>query len=75
MKKEKVDLSTYPDALTTAQARECLGIGKTKLFELMRYGLIFSKRVGRIKLIPKVEIERYLNEVEEWVLHQLEELI
>ena len=60
MKKEKADLSTYPDALTTAQAEQCLGVGKTKFFELLKDNKIFSIKINRIRLIPKTEIERYL---------------
>ncbi len=61
MKKQKADIRKYPDALTTLQARECLGCGKTKLFEMIDDGRLFSIKVGRIRLIPKTAIIEVLN--------------
>ena len=60
--KIKVNLNDFPDALTTFQAREVLGIGKTKLFELLKYNKINSIKVGRVRLFPKKEIVNYLKE-------------
>lgn len=61
MKKKKSDIKQYPDALTTLQARECLGCGKTKLFEMINDGRLLSIKVGRIRLIPKTAILEILN--------------
>lgn len=62
MKKININLNTYSDALTTAQAEEILGVGKTKFFELLKSGAFYSLMIGRKRLIPKSEIVRYLKE-------------
>lgn len=62
MKRVRADYIKYPDSMTTKQARECLGYGKTKLFEMIEDGRLFSVKVGRIRLIPKSEIIRLTKE-------------
>lgn len=53
-------MSTNPAALSTVQACQVLSLGKTKLFELLATGQIKGFNVGRKRLIPQSEIERFI---------------
>lgn len=46
--------------LTVDEASRLLGIGKTRLYELMRSGDIPSLRVGKSRRIPVREVEAWI---------------
>lgn len=49
-----------PAALAPRRAAAQLGIGRTKVFELIRKGELRSFQVGRRRLVPVEEIERFI---------------
>jgi excisionase family DNA binding protein len=49
-----------PLAHSTAATTARLGIGKTKLFELIKTGQLKPFKVGRKTLIPEAEIQRFI---------------
>jgi excisionase family DNA binding protein len=59
-----MDSSTTPslsnDAYRPAAAARRLGIGRTKLYELLASGDLGSIRVGRARLIPSRAIDAFL---------------
>jgi excisionase family DNA binding protein len=46
--------------LTPTEAAEALGIGRSKLYELMRAGHVESVLIGAARRIPKDALERYV---------------
>ena len=49
--------------LTASEAAEVLGIGRTKVYELLRVGAIESVRVGGSRRIPAEALHAYV----EWL--------
>jgi excisionase family DNA binding protein len=49
--------------LTAGEAAEILGIGRTKVYELLRVGAIESVRVGASRRIPAAALDEYV----EWL--------
>lgn len=47
--------------LTPTEAAEALGIGRSKLYELMRAGLLESVRIGAARRVPAAALEEYIN--------------
>lgn len=46
--------------LTPGEAAQLLGIGKTKVFELIRTGAVPSLRIGRARRIPRPAIDAFI---------------
>ena len=49
--------------LTTNEAAHRLGIGRSKLYELVGKGQIRTVRIGRAVRVPTREVERYADEL------------
>lgn len=47
---------------TAEEAAKLLGIGMNKVYQLLGNRTIPSKKIGRVYLIPKLALERWLNE-------------
>lgn len=54
-------LNSYPDVLTTDEARAVLGIGKNSIYTLLKEGKLRSIRIGTMHRIPKKELEDFLS--------------
>ena len=48
--------------LTVEEAAECLGIGRTKTYELMTGGALASIKIGSRRLIPVRSVATYIRE-------------
>lgn len=46
---------------TAEETAQLLGIGMNKIYELLISGKLPSRRIGRKYLIPKVALEKWLN--------------
>lgn len=46
--------------LTPSQAAEAIGIGRSKLYELMRSGALLSVRIGTCRRIPMSALADYV---------------
>jgi excisionase family DNA binding protein len=46
--------------LTPTEAAEALGIGRSKLYELMRAGLVESVRIGAARRVPAEALVTYI---------------
>jgi excisionase family DNA binding protein len=55
-----------PLALTTAEAARSLGIGKTKLFELIGSGALPAVRLGGRTLIRREDLEAFTAQLPLW---------
>lgn len=53
-------MNTNPAALSPVQACKSLSLSKTKLFALLKSRELKSFTVGRKRLIPSSEIERFI---------------
>lgn len=51
-----------PMSFTVKQTAELLGVGPETVYRLLKRGLLRSSSALRTKVIPKVEIERFLKE-------------
>jgi excisionase family DNA binding protein len=51
--------------LTPEAAAEIIGVGRTKLYELLRSGAIESVRIGRARRIPADALEGYVSQLRE----------
>jgi excisionase family DNA binding protein len=49
-------------SFTVKQTAELLSVGPETVYRLLKRGLLRSSSVLRTKMIPKVEIERFLKE-------------
>jgi len=47
--------------LTAEEAAEVIGVGRTKVYELLRVGQIPSVRIGRCRRIPLRAVHDYVN--------------
>jgi excisionase family DNA binding protein len=61
-----------PIAMTVASAMSALGIGKTKLYELLASGDLEAIRVGRRRLILQASIEALVERLREGRLAERE---
>lgn len=61
-----VNDSTQPLALTTAEAARSLGIGKTKLFQLIGSGELLAIRLGGRTLIRRDDLEAFTAQLPRW---------
>lgn len=52
--------------LTTAEAARALGIGKTKLFELIAKGDLPALRLGGRTLVRREDIEAFVAQLPRW---------
>lgn len=48
--------------LTVEEAAECLGIGRTKTYELMMSGALASIKIGSRRLIPVSSVTAYIRD-------------
>jgi excisionase family DNA binding protein len=55
-----------PVALTTAEAARSLGIGKTKLFELITSGALPAVRLGGRTLVRRDDLEAFTARLPRW---------
>lgn len=56
---------SYPDVVHVDELREMLGgIGRTTAYALLKSGRIESVKMGRVYLIPKINVIRFLCESE-----------
>ena len=56
---------SYPDVVHVDELREMLGgIGRTTVYALLKSGRIESVKMGRVYLIPKIDVIRFLCESE-----------
>lgn len=56
---------SYPDVVHVDELREMLGgIGRTTVYALLKSGRIESVKMGRVYLIPKINVIRFLCESE-----------
>ena len=51
--------------LTPTEAAEALGIGRSKLYELMRAGLVESVLIGAARRIPEDALQAYVQRLRE----------
>lgn len=61
-KKEELSATSSPEKLllTTSEAAERLGIGRTTLYELIRAGKLRTIKIGRRRLIPATAIPKMI---------------
>lgn len=50
-------------AVSVEEAAQMLGIGRSKVFELLKEGSLASIRIGRRRLIPYAEIRAFMERV------------
>ena len=46
--------------LTVEEAADCLGIGRTSMFDLIMSGTVPSVRIGKLRRVRPQELERYV---------------
>lgn len=51
--------------LTPTEAAEALGIGRSKLYELIRSGVVESVRIGAARRIPEDALKVYVQQLRE----------
>lgn len=51
--------------LTPAEAAVCLGIGRSKLYELLNAGVIASIRIGNCRRIPSGALDAFITSLAE----------
>lgn len=49
--------------LTVEEICSELGIGKTKAYKLIKEGILSSGRIGKRIIIPKAELDKYIDQV------------
>jgi excisionase family DNA binding protein len=49
--------------LTVEEAAECLGIGRTLMYTLVKEGKVESIQIGRLRRIPAEALPRYLDQL------------
>ena len=62
LKLQSGDGKPAPMSFTVKQTAELLGVGPETVYRLLKRGLLRSSSALRTKVIPKVEIERFLKE-------------
>lgn len=53
---------TSDDLLRPDQVGKILGVGRTKLYEMVRAGELPVIRIGRLVRVPRAELDRWLCE-------------
>jgi excisionase family DNA binding protein len=56
----KSDIAIEPEALSVAQACAILGLGKTKLYELIDSRALKARRLGRRRLVLRRDLQEFL---------------
>jgi len=51
--------------VTTEEAAQLLGIGRTLMFELIRSGAVASVRIGRLRRVPVDALDQYVRSLRE----------
>jgi excisionase family DNA binding protein len=54
------DIPIEPEALSVAQACAILGLGKTKVYELIDSRALKARRLGRRRLILRRDLQEFL---------------
>lgn len=49
-----------PELLTVVQVQEVLGIGRSKVYELVAQGQLPVLRIGRLVRVPRVALDRWI---------------
>ena len=49
--------------LTATEAARVVGIGRTKLYELMASGQLCSVKIGRRRLVPAAMLDEYIEQL------------
>ena len=49
--------------LRREQAAQVLGVGRTQVYALIRSGRLGSVQIGRLRRVPRVALERYVQEL------------
>jgi excisionase family DNA binding protein len=57
----KVTINEFGDLLTPSEAMQLLGVGRNKIYDLLRSGQIKHFRIGRGIKIPKKCIQEYID--------------
>jgi excisionase family DNA binding protein len=57
------DGTTVRLLLTIEQAAQCLGIGRTLMYALVRDGNVESVQIGRLRRIPADALSRYIDQL------------
>jgi excisionase family DNA binding protein len=57
------DGTTVRLLLTIEQAAQCLGIGRTLMYALVRDGNVESVQIGRLRRIPADALSRYVDQL------------
>lgn len=57
----KVTINEFGDLLTPGEAMQLLGVGRNKIYDLLRNGQIKHFRIGRGIKIPKKCIQEYID--------------
>jgi len=52
----------FPDIVNVSQMQKMLGIGRNTAYKLLSVELIKAKKIGRIYVIPKTNIIKFLTE-------------
>lgn len=52
-----------PIAYRPREAARILGIGRSRFYELLAAGEIRARKLGHITLVPRAELERYLEQL------------
>lgn len=47
--------------LKPEEVAECLNIGRSKVYELMRAGALESVRIGACRRVPRTAVEEYID--------------
>lgn len=55
-------LEKYKDVLTTRELCELLPLGRSKIYELLRKGIIRNIRIGKKIIIPKTFVVEFLSQ-------------
>lgn len=65
-------LDSYPDVLTPEEAMKVLGVGRNKIYDLLKSGCIKSLRLGKLYRIPKKYLQLFIdscyneNDIGDW---------
>ncbi len=56
----RVRLEDCPDAVDPEVARRVIGVGRNKIYDMLREGALLSRRVGRKYIIPRAALEQFI---------------
>lgn len=60
MKNKEELYKQFPDILTIDELIEALGVGRNTAYKIIRNKLIYSKKIGKQYLIPKISVIEYI---------------